>query len=131
MNKLPFAVFLCTLTACTPDPSANLPPSDQIDAGMNRVLADTGAFAEVSVSRVVGRHYLPGADKWQIIACFRYADANGNRAEECNDTFSLFALDNGRWVVSVNRNGVYRWRELNQALSEPAGAGDGSAANKG
>lgn len=99
--------------ACVPDPSRSLPPDEQIRNAMAQVLADTGAFAEVTMTRVVGRHYLPGDDRWNIIACYRFTAANGAAGEECGDSFLLSGMDNGRWVLSVSYNGAYRWRELN------------------
>ena len=112
MKKLLFTVLLIGLASCGSERAADLPPPGEIANSLNLVLADTGFFTDAAVSRVIGKHYLPGGDRWQIIACFRFTDAAANNIQECNDSFMLFQLDNGRWVVSVNRNGVYRWREV-------------------
>ena len=106
------AVLFAVMVSCGADPAADLPSPGEIESNLNRVLADTGSFADAAVVRVIGKHYVPGDDRWQIVACFRFTDAAGDQIQECLDSFSLLRLDNGRWIAAVNRDGVYRWREF-------------------
>ena len=65
MKKVLVCILLVPtlLTSCV-DPAADLPSDTDIAAGLNQVLADTGFFTDAKISRFIGRHYLPGEDRW-------------------------------------------------------------------
>lgn len=89
------------------------PPESVLNQGMVQALLDTGFYAGVSMTRVIGRHYDPSSRSWQVFACFQFAVAGGRgEGATCLDSFRAQLLDNGTWVVSTTVEGVYRWRAI-------------------
>ena len=109
-------LLLCALilgaVGCTSETARTLPEDQAIKDGFALVLADLGVFSEARVSRLVGKHYLPGDDAWQVIACYQFVTPVGQSGTECEDSFRLFQLDTGSWMVTVKRDNIYRWREI-------------------
>lgn len=97
-------------------------PPETVARAMENALLDTGFYQEVTVTRTVGRHYVPADDAWTIVACFAFAVPDGRQGSSCLDSFTATRLDNGSWLVGVTANGVYRWRALPAEADGPAGA---------
>lgn len=87
-------------------------PPESVEQAMENALLDTGFYREVSLTRTVGRHYVPADDAWTLVACFAFAVPDGRQGSSCLDSFTATRLDNGSWLVGVTANGVYRWRAL-------------------
>ena len=108
------------LAACIPptEPPARLPvtaptpPPDEVAQGMAQAIADTGLYTDIALTRILGRHYDPAHDTWNIVACFNFGTADGSTGTNCLDSFSAKQLDNGGWLVSVTIDEVYRWRAI-------------------
>ena len=98
-------------------------PPESIAQAMENALLDTGFYREVSLTRTVGRHYVPADDAWTIVACFAFAVPDGREGSSCLDSFTATRLDNGSWLVGVTANGVYRWRALPAEADAPVPAG--------
>ena len=96
------------------------PPPESVAQAMENALLDTGFYREVTLTRTVGRHYVPADDAWTIVACFAFAVPDGRQGSSCLDSFTATRLDNGSWLVGVTANGVYRWRALPAAADAPA-----------
>ena len=102
---------LIGLSACEIDPK-QAPPDSILEQGMVESLLDTGFYNDVTISRVIGRHFQPAKDAWKILACFQFRLPEGQEAESCVDSFEAYKLDSGTWVVAVTIDGVYRWRAI-------------------
>jgi hypothetical protein len=98
-------------------------PPESVAQAMESALLDTGFYQEVTVTRTVGRHYVPADDAWTIVACFAFDVPDGRQGSSCLDSFTATRLDNGSWLVGVTANGVYRWRALPAEADAAAPAG--------
>jgi len=87
------------------------PPVDRrLNESVATVLEVSGVVTEVANVRIVGKRYLRQSDDWQILACYEIAEKEpAQRSADCNDSFRAYRLDDGRWVVSGNLRGRYRW----------------------
>ena len=115
-NFLLLLVGALGLGACSAPPT---PPPGEIEQGMAEALFDTGFYSEVGITQMLGRHYEPGKDVWNIIACYQFALADGSQSTNCVDSFNAFQMDNGIWIVSVTINQVYRWRSVSLPVDSP------------
>jgi len=91
------------------------PPDKVLQQGMVEALLDTGFYADVTITRTIGRHFQPEQAAWKILACFQFNLPGGQQAETCVDSFEAYQLDNGTWVVAVTVDGLYRWRAIGSA----------------
>ena len=112
-------ILLAGCEPATPPP----PPDSVLNQGMAESLLDTGFYAEIAITQILGRHYNPSERAWRVFACFRFVLADGQEGASCVDSFQALALDNGTWVVAVTIDGVYRWRAIG-AGGDSQGAAD-------
>lgn len=110
------------LAACVPPAEPPEPPPDEVAQGMALAIADTGFYTDIALTRVLGRHYDPAHDSWNIVACFDFSTVDGSNGTNCLDSFNAKQLDNGGWLVSVTINEVYRWRAI--GLPDEASEGE-------
>ncbi len=103
---------LFSLWGCAQASKPELPEEVWLAQGMANALIDTGFYTEVGVTRVIGSHYRPGENAWTVLGCYNYSTANGERGNNCVDSFELRLLENGPWVVGVTIEEVYRWRQI-------------------
>ena len=103
---------LLLLGGCNDSPQPELLEERRLAQGMAGALIDTGLYAKVTVTRVLGGRYAPGTGRWTVLGCYRFSLADGNVGENCIDSFQAFQLDTGRWVVAATVNDIYRWRAL-------------------
>lgn len=106
------AILAGWLQGCQPPQP---PQAMLLTQGMADVLIDTGLYAEVGITQTIGHHYRPGDDSWDILACYRFMGVDGSQGSNCIDSFRAFETDNGKWVVSVTVEGIYRWRAITLA----------------
>lgn len=103
---------LSAVTGCSGDEPEN-PPADQIVAdNIGTLYQQTAPGLAVSDPRLLGKHYVPNEDGWRIVFCANVTFADSEPVSDCNDSFRLYVLDTGRWIVSGTTNGVYRWQEV-------------------
>lgn len=106
------------LSGCS-RPSRDLPAQPILEQYMVSLVADLGVNNVSGISRMVGKHYYPGDDVWQMIACYQFTLPSDQQGNECNDSFRLIPLDNGQWIITATRQGVYRWREIGRNEAAP------------
>ena len=97
-----------------------LPPATALAQGMASVMIDTGFYKEVSITKTIGNHYNPSTEVWTVFACYQSITQDDTQGSNCVDSFTVLSLDNGSWVVTVTIQGVYRWRAINFAQTNPA-----------
>lgn len=71
-----------------------------------------GGAKEIKEQRLIGKHYRPGSDSYQVISCVDFTLPDERQISDCNDSFNLIRLDSGKWVINGQVNGVYRWVEV-------------------
>lgn len=76
-----------------------------------------GLASEASSTQVLGKHYRPAMDAWKVVACVDFDMDEPGAGRDCNDSFELYRMDSGAWMINGNVNGAYRWLELPE--SEP------------
>lgn len=110
--KLKIVVLLVLVIGCTQDIKKELPENELLTEYLSLVVADLGFFKEPRISRIIGKHHFPSDDVWQVVACYQFTLPSGEQGNECEDSFRLIQLDTGKWLVTVRKQGVYRWREI-------------------
>ncbi len=115
------ALLTCAVLVLSGCARPQPPPSNVLVRGIVEALMDTGFYAEVGVSRIIGQHHNPAADAWKVFACYQFTLADGGEGADCVDSISALKLDNGSWIVAVTINEIYRWR----AISPGQAAGPG------
>ncbi len=88
------------------------PASSAISGSIGEMYLRAGLASEVSRPEILGKHYQPGRDSWKVIACAKFTLADGGEGRDCNDSFELYQLDTGKWMVSGTLNGRYLWLEM-------------------
>lgn len=98
----------CDLLVTEQQPPAN----SVIKKAVSEMYRRAGLASEVSSTEVLGNHYRPSRDSWKVVACVDL-EINGSGTErDCNDSFELYRMDSGAWMINGNVNGAYRWLQL-------------------
>ena len=116
MNKLLIAgLSLIVLLAGCKESTVAKPPSESI---IIKNLAELYLLSGVAVSVedqiILGKHHEPGSGEWRVVACANLVLANESRVSDCNDSFRVYQLDTGKWVINGVFNGSYRWIEVSR-----------------
>lgn len=105
-------VLACSvLSACNEEQTPVPPMSGDIANAIAELYRRSGV-TEVSKQEVVGKHYRPGDQSWDVLACIQFARPGSDPGNDCNDSFELYQLDTGKWIVSGTVNGAYQWMEV-------------------
>ena len=104
--------LVVTLTACKEPPRPTPPASLAVGNAIGELYVRGGVTLEVVSKNVLGMHYRPGTDTWKVISCVEFRMPEGKSVSDCNDSFELYALNSGRWIVNGTINGQYLWLEM-------------------
>ena len=88
------------------------PPANEISNTIGEMYLRAGLASEVARPDILGKHYRPGRDAWKVVACATYTGGDGAERRDCNDSFELYKLDSGKWMVNGTVNGNYLWLEM-------------------
>nr|WP_320009780.1 hypothetical protein [uncultured Desulfobulbus sp.] len=66
----------------------------------------------VSQGDILGKHYQPGSDSWNVITCVNLQLPNQKEQKDCNNSFQLFKLDSERWILDGKVNNQKLWIEV-------------------
>nr|WP_319395472.1 hypothetical protein [uncultured Desulfobacter sp.] len=88
------------------------PVNAEINQAINVLYKQAGQAASVEKQTILGKHFQPQANSWKVVACTNLLLTNGTNHTDCNDSFELYPLDTGKWIISGNINGTYRWLEV-------------------
>ena len=128
MHQLRHILLLaCAALALTGCAKPQPPPSDILTKGIVEALIDTGFYAEVSISRIIGQHHNSAANVWMVFACYQFTLADGGQGTNCVDSISALKLHNDSWIVAVTINDIYRWRAIGpmpESGDSTAGSGE-------
>ena len=100
------------LSACDYQGRDVPPPNLEIGNSIGQMYLRAGVGTEVVKGEVLGKHYQPASDSWKVIACTEFAMADGGTGRDCNDSFELYKLDSGTWLVSGTVSGGYLWLQI-------------------
>lgn len=100
------------LAGCQQQKIEKPPENADISRAITVLYKKAGGASSVNQQTILGKHYSPQADTWKIVACTEMVLANGTDYSDCNDSFELYMLDTGKWIVSGKINGTYRWLEV-------------------
>ena len=106
------ALITAALTGCNQEARPTPPPSTDIAASVAELYRRALGGAEVTKSEVLGKHYRSGNNAWKVVNCVEIATSSGTPARDCNDSFELYRLDSGSWMISGTINGEYRWLQM-------------------
>lgn len=106
-----FLFLLTTLTGCFDRNSKSIENS-KISSAINTLYLDFGVATEIITQQIIGKHYLPKDDSWKVISCTEFVLQDQNKIKDCNDSFTLYKLDTGNWILSGSVNGQYRWLQV-------------------
>ena len=112
------ALSTCAALALTGCVKPQPPPPDILERGIVEALIDTGLYAEVVVTRMIGQHFSSSENKWKVFACYEFVLANGAQGTSCVDSIGALRLHQGSWIVSVMIDDIYRWRAIS-VMPEP------------
>ena len=109
-----FGIFpaLFLLTACGYKAEVKPPPSIAISNSIGEMYLRAGLASELGKREVLGKHYQPGLDSWKLVACVEFTMPDGGNNKDCNDSFELYKLDSGNWMLNGTLNGTYLWVEM-------------------
>ena len=122
IRTLCFGLLLTQLAACEGEALPSPPVSLDVGTAIAELYRRAGVAQEVASKNVLGMHYRSGSDSWKVVACMEFKVPDGQNAGDCNDSFELYQLNSGRWIVSGTVNGQYIWLEM-----IPGGQSSGSA----
>jgi hypothetical protein len=108
---------LLSLSACDLLDVKHEPP-ENVDIGkaVGEMYLRAGLGSKVTTTKIVGKHYRPAQDSWKVVACVEFVvDEFGSTGRDCNDSFELYFMDSGEWMVNGTVDGTYRWLELPQS----------------
>jgi hypothetical protein len=115
------ATLLCLSAGCDIAITPQEPPADAaLSKAVGELYLRSGLASDVSSSKILGKHYRPAQDTWKVVACVEFVMGESGSGRDCNDSFELYRLDSGSWMVNGTLNGAYRWVELPE--SELVGA---------
>lgn len=97
---------------CGQNKASQPPANTEISQAINVLYKQAGQAASVEKHTILGKHFQPHADSWKVVACTKLLLTNGANHTDCNDSFELYPLDTGKWIISGNVNGTYRWLEV-------------------
>ena len=100
------------LSACNHENTPSPPQSSEIGVAIAELYRRLGISGEISKQEVLGKHFKPGLQSWDVIACVDFILPSGDNGRECNDSFELYQLDSGKWIVTGTISGNYRWLEV-------------------
>ncbi len=90
------------------------PDNDMLSGAIAKLYIDVGGASKVTAQQLLGKHYLPGDNSWQIVSCTELILKDNNTIKDCNDSFVAFKLDSGKWILNGQVNSQYRWVEAVQ-----------------
>lgn len=89
------------------------PPSNSVvQKAVSEMYARAGVANEATSAKVLGKHYRPAQDAWKVVACVDFGIDETGAGRDCNDSFELYRMDSGAWMLNGTVNGAYRWLEL-------------------
>ncbi|MCB1699367.1 MAG: hypothetical protein H6985_13675 [Pseudomonadales bacterium] len=100
------------VTACDYRKPPATPVSGEVAHAIAEMYRRAGVSSDISGQSVLGKHFKPGEQSWDVIACVDFVLPNGDSGRDCNDSFELYQLDSGRWIVSGTVNATYLWLEV-------------------
>jgi len=107
-----FLLFLmCGLGACSSSNTFNPPAEIALKNAIGTMYSLAGLGQEIQKATVLGKHYSPSSDHWQVFACVEFGQPDSLQTD-CNDSFTLLKLDSGKWIIRGRVNAVYRWLEV-------------------
>lgn len=107
------ATLLLTLAGCDfPDATHEPPENSVVGKAVGVMYTRAGLANEVSSTKILGKHYRPAQDSWKVVTCVEFVMSDADTGRDCNDSFELFRMDSGAWMVTGTVNGAYRWLEL-------------------
>ena len=106
-------VTLLCLSACDVAQTPQEPPADAaLRKAIGELYLRSGFANDVSSTSILGKHYRLAHDSWKVVACVEFVMGASDSGRDCNDSFELYRLDSGSWMVNGTLNGAYRWVEL-------------------
>jgi hypothetical protein len=105
-------VIACGVLSACNEEQRPVPPVSSDIANAIAELYQRSGVAEVSKQEILGKHYRPGDQSWDVLACIEFAQPGRDPGKDCNDSFELYQLDTGKWIVSGTVNGAYQWLEV-------------------
>lgn len=104
-------ILMFNLSACSSSKSFDLPPETSLQNAIGAMYNMAGLGQEILKATILGKHYSPSSDHWQVIACVEFGQLDRPQTD-CNDSFTLLKLDSGKWIIRGRVNAVYRWLEV-------------------
>ena len=105
-------VVSALLVGCAREALPTPPPMTDVAASIAELYRLVLGDAEVTKTEIMGKHYRSGNNAWKVVSCVEIATAGDKPASDCNDSFELYRLDGGSWMVSGTINGEYRWLQM-------------------
>lgn len=112
VRKLGPALIIALLAACDRVPTPTPPGSLEVGNAIGELYHRAGVTLKLGSKNVLGMHYRPGTDSWKVVACTEFRVPDGEDVKDCNDSFELYRLNSGRWMVNGTVNGQYLWLEM-------------------
>ena len=88
------------------------PDNSALRRAVSEIYLRSGLASEISSTKILGKHYRPGQDSWKMVACVEFVMGESGTGRDCNDSFELYRLDSGSWMINGTLDGAYRWLEL-------------------
>ncbi len=107
------ALLLGTAAGCDVSVTREKPPENAaLRKAVGELYLRSGLASDVTSAKILGKHYRPGQDNWKVVACVDIVMGESGPGRDCNDSFELYRLDSGSWMINGTLNGAYRWLEV-------------------
>lgn len=105
--------LLCLSAGCDVAQLRQEPPANTaVSKAIGELYLRSGLANDVSSTTILGKHYRSALDSWKVVACVDLVLGESGNGRDCNDSFELYRLDSGSWMINGTLNGAYRWVEL-------------------